>query len=98
MHLESMHKSIKYYYLAGKKVKRLDKGISGLMRFVRDKLMDRLIAFNKGKISSKLQIIRKRHKNQQHRQLDPSLVVHTEHGWEIPSATRNEIYIFNSIR
>lgn len=43
MHLERMHRSIKYMYLKGKNVKRLDKGIAAIMRFVRDKLISRVI-------------------------------------------------------
>ncbi|GFY52591.1 uncharacterized protein TNIN_35441 [Trichonephila inaurata madagascariensis] len=43
MHIESMHKTIKYMYLQGKKVKRLDKALFSLMKFVRDRVFDRLI-------------------------------------------------------
>lgn len=43
MHLERMHRSIKYMYLKGKNLKWLDKGIAAIMRFVRDKLIDRVI-------------------------------------------------------
>lgn len=43
MHLERMHMSIKYLYLKGKNVKRLDRSIAAIMRFIRDKLINRLI-------------------------------------------------------
>ncbi|KAH1021842.1 hypothetical protein HUJ04_011327 [Dendroctonus ponderosae] len=43
MRLESMHKTIKYFYLDGKKVERLDKSVHVLLKFVRDKCVDRII-------------------------------------------------------
>ncbi|GFU56107.1 uncharacterized protein NPIL_452961 [Nephila pilipes] len=52
MHIERMHRTSKYIYLHGKNVKRLDKAIHGIMRFVRDKMIDRLITSNKGKLTN----------------------------------------------
>ncbi|XP_068083236.1 uncharacterized protein [Anabrus simplex] len=49
MHIERMHRTLKYIYLHGKNVKRLDKAIHALMTFVRDKLFDRLVVLTKGK-------------------------------------------------
>lgn len=95
MHLERMHKIIKYIYLKGKRVKRLDKGIAALMRFVRDKLIDQLIVMNKGKISNKLRDIRARHKNME--KLDPSLIIAAENGWEVPSNSSNELYFIQEV-
>ena len=43
MHIERMHKSIKYIYLKGKNVKRLDKTLNVMMIFIPDKLVGRLI-------------------------------------------------------
>ncbi|KAF8789517.1 hypothetical protein HNY73_007450 [Argiope bruennichi] len=62
MHLERMHKTIKYIYLNGKTVKRLDKALDALMRFLKDKIVERLATLDKGKISSKLKNLRNRHK------------------------------------
>uniref|UniRef100_A0AAR5PGF5 SWIM-type domain-containing protein n=1 Tax=Dendroctonus ponderosae TaxID=77166 RepID=A0AAR5PGF5_DENPD len=62
MHIERMHKSIKYIYLQGKNVQRLDKALGALMKLVTDRLFDRLIMLNKGKVSSKLTELRKRHR------------------------------------
>ncbi|XP_072377992.1 uncharacterized protein [Diabrotica undecimpunctata] len=53
MHLESFHKTIKYHYLEGKKIKRLDKTINQLMLFIRDKTVERIIYLKKGKNLSK---------------------------------------------
>ncbi|XP_068086255.1 uncharacterized protein [Anabrus simplex] len=49
MHIERMHRTLKYIYLHGKNVKRLDKAIHALMTFIRDKLFDRLVVLTKGK-------------------------------------------------
>lgn len=91
MHLERMHRSLKYIYLKGKSVKRLDKGISGIMSFVRDKLINKLLVINKGKLCSKLTNIRNRHKNMQ--KLDSSKIITTDNGWEVLSENGLEIYI-----
>ncbi|KAJ4425655.1 hypothetical protein ANN_27851 [Periplaneta americana] len=47
MHIERMHRTLKYIYLHGKNVKRLDKAINALISFMRDKLYDRLIVLTK---------------------------------------------------
>lgn len=62
MRLESMHKVIKYFYLDGKCVKRLDKGLHATLRYVRDKIIGRIIQHTKGK-----QSIHSRRINQRHR-------------------------------
>jgi len=61
MRIENMHKVIKYMYLDAKKVRRLDKGIFALNRFIKDKVVDRIIKCIKGKNSSHLQNIHSRH-------------------------------------
>ncbi|XP_050516253.1 uncharacterized protein LOC126891116 [Diabrotica virgifera virgifera] len=49
MRLEGMHKAIKYFYLDGKRVRRLDKGLHATLKYVRDKIVGRLIKLTKGK-------------------------------------------------
>ncbi|KAJ8911929.1 hypothetical protein NQ315_016270 [Exocentrus adspersus] len=49
MHLESMHKIIKYFYLEGRVVKRLDKGLNAVMKYLRNRSVSRYIDLNKGK-------------------------------------------------
>lgn len=61
MHIERMHRTIKYIYLKGKTGKRLDKTIGALMHFIRDQLFSRLIFATKGKVSSKIADLRKAH-------------------------------------
>lgn len=53
MHLEAAHKTIKYCYLNGTTVQRLDKGLNAVMKYVRDKTVQRIIKHKKGKYSSK---------------------------------------------
>jgi len=62
MHFERMHRTRKHIYLQGKNVKRLDKSLHALMKYTRDKSIDRLIELHKGKICSKVKELRKRHK------------------------------------
>ncbi|KAL5236474.1 hypothetical protein ACI65C_003884 [Semiaphis heraclei] len=61
MHLESMHKTIKYHYLNGCKVGRLDKSITTIRRYTRDKKVERIIKLTKGKTTTRIQEIKKRH-------------------------------------
>lgn len=56
-----MHKVIKYFYHDGKKVKRLDKSLHVLLKFVRDKSIDMLIKNIKGKYTQHNIGIIKRH-------------------------------------
>lgn len=49
MSLESFHIVLNYFYLDGKKVKRLDKSIHQLLMFLRDKTVERIIKVKMGK-------------------------------------------------
>lgn len=85
MHVESMHRTIKYIYFNGRKVKRLDKAIHEIQKFVRDRLFNRLIVLNKGKLSHKLKELRARHKSSE--TLSTDLIVKNGISWEIPSSS-----------
>lgn len=52
-YLESVHKCWKYYYLHGKKNKRLDTCINVLLKFTRNKIFERFIKFVKNKYTTK---------------------------------------------
>lgn len=93
MHIERLHRTIKYIYLDGKKIKRLDKAIHCLLKFIRDKIFDRLITLEKGKISSKIYNLRKRHRESS--KLYPeSAIKLCDDEWQIKSASRSgEYYI-----
>ncbi|GFY15083.1 uncharacterized protein TNCV_4493361 [Trichonephila clavipes] len=83
IHIESMHRTIKYVYLQGKKVKRFDKTLFSLMKFVRDRVFDQLISVE---VSSKISQLRKRHKVGQSL---TSLCVQNNEEWSV-SSTRDE--------
>ncbi|GFV77209.1 uncharacterized protein TNCV_444391 [Trichonephila clavipes] len=91
MHIESMHRTIKHVYLQGKKVKRLDKALFSLMKFVRDRVFDRLISLEKGKVSSKISQLRKRHKVGQ--SLTSLCIENNEDEWSVSSTRGKDIYI-----
>jgi len=61
MHLEAMHRVIKHVHLQGRKVKRLDKSIHALLRFLRQKMSDRLLKLHRGKWTKHVRGIRRRH-------------------------------------
>ena len=97
MHIERMHHTIKYIYLHGKNVKHLDKAIVALMSFVRDKLFDSPIILSKGKLTTKLKDITKRHKPI--REIDSNSIIRegTGNGWKVPSSSgMKEVHIFST--
>ncbi|KAH1021733.1 hypothetical protein HUJ04_011217, partial [Dendroctonus ponderosae] len=90
MHIENMHRGIKYIDLNGKVNKRLDQAIYLLIKFVRDKLFNHLTVVNKGKMSTKLKELRARHKTSD--TLDINSVMVNETGWTIPSSSTQDLY------
>lgn len=98
MHIERMHRTLKHIYLQGKKVKRLDKSLHALMRYTRDKSIDRLIVLHKGKISSKLKELRKRHKTSILMSLEMVLKNVDGKSWNVLSGKTNEMYEVNQLK
>lgn len=90
MRLERLHRTIKYEYLNGKRVKRLDKSITVIMRLVRDKLFQKLISGHKGKLCSTISNIRLRHKTSNNIKID--LIYETENHFVVPSERSAELY------
>lgn len=89
MYVESFHKVIKYMYLDGEKIERLDKTINVIMKFIRDKVYDRLIMLERGKISSKLSTLRERHG--EILKVPTDEILETEDGWIVPSFSHSLI-------
>jgi hypothetical protein len=85
MHLERMHYTIEYIYLEGKRVKRLDKSVNYIMRFVKNKQFDRIITLSKGKICSKIRDLQKR--NQTSVKLYVNLISEFNGGWNVVSSS-----------
>ncbi|XP_065217732.1 uncharacterized protein LOC135843700 [Planococcus citri] len=88
MHLEALHKKIKYQYLNGNHVIRLDKSIDALLRLIRDLMYERIIKIAKEKPSAKMLKIRHAH--------EKGLKIPKEHVqclesqlWKVKSQTRD---------
>ncbi|KAL1450403.1 hypothetical protein WDU94_002774 [Cyamophila willieti] len=62
MHLEALHKKIKYVYFDGKVVKRIDLAINVMMKITRDIIFERMIKVAKNVDTRKMQQIRRAHK------------------------------------
>ncbi|KAJ8911225.1 hypothetical protein NQ315_014937, partial [Exocentrus adspersus] len=85
MHVERMHRTIKYIYLGGKKVKRLDKSLHAIMKFIN--------FAEQGKITTKIRELRKRHRKSVN--LDKTLVLENGEGWDIPSSSKNNFELYH---
>lgn len=96
MHLESMHRTLKYIYHHGKSVQRLDKALFTLMCFIRDKLFHRLIATEKGKLSSKVRTIRQSHKLSL--TMNEKLIVKEGNVWKVPSTSKSDVIYYVQLR
>ncbi|XP_071500312.1 uncharacterized protein [Diadema antillarum] len=62
MYVEAFHHSLKYIYMKGFANRRVDKCVSLLMEFVKDKTFDRLVKLQKGKKSRRVNDIDSRHR------------------------------------
>lgn len=92
MHIERMHRTIKYIYFNGQKVKRLDKAIFEIQKFVRDRLFNRLIVLNKGKLSTKLKDLRAHHNTSQ--KLSFNSIVENGACWEVASSSPGSFEVY----
>lgn len=77
-------------------MKRLDKSLYALMKFIRDRSIDRLIVIHKGKITSKIKELRKRHKHSL--EMSHEMVMKaTEDSWDIVFEKYSEMYTVNRL-
>lgn len=91
MYLESVHKCLKYYYLHGKKNKRLDTCINAVLKFTRNKIFERFIKLVKNKYTAKEENIIKSHNIGA--QINPEFIkVIDDKRWEICSKETNIVY------
>jgi len=98
MHIERMHWTLKHINLQGKKVKRIDKSLHALMRYTREKSIDRLIVLYKDKISSKVKELRKRHNTSILMSLEMVLENVDHNNWNVLSGKTSEIYEVNNLK
>lgn len=80
-------------YLQGEKLKRLDKSIDRL-----DKSIDRIVVLHKGKISSKIKELRKRHKISLLLSQQSVLGNEDDGTWNVLSENLNNLYIVNKLK
>lgn len=97
MHIERLHRTLKHIYLEGKKVKRLDKSLHALLKFIRDKSIDRLIVLHKGKITSKIKELRKRHKNSLTMPFN-NVLENGKDCWNVMANGLDEMYTINKLK
>lgn len=89
MFLEALHKEIKYSYLDGKKVKRLDKSINAILKLTRDKLFKRIIKISKHCRPARLKNIEASHVKSCTISLD-GIKKLNEDEWLVPSSKNKE--------
>ena len=90
MHLESMHKKLKYSFFEGKGVKRLDVAISCLMQMLLDYQFNRIINQELGESSNKVWINRQRHL--QGTDLLDTVAKVSENCWSVHPVSKSDIY------
>ena len=97
MSIENFNKVLKYCYLKGKLIKRLDKTICAILHLLKDKIFDLIIKMKKGKLVKKLQVLRNRHKASM--LLDAEKVLTTlDDKWQVLSSTQTEFYTVKRIK
>lgn len=97
VHVERMHHTLKHIYLQGKKMKRLDKSLHALMRYIRDKSIDRLVVLHKGKISFKIKELHKRHNTSLLLSQQSILENEDNNSWNVLSENVNKLYRVNKL-
>ncbi|XP_054275471.1 uncharacterized protein LOC128994741 [Macrosteles quadrilineatus] len=96
MSLESFNRVLKYCYLKGKKVRRLDKTLCAILNLMRDKIFDLLIKMLRGKLVRKLQTLRKCHKRSL--TVGNNQIMVNENKWLVTSSTQTEFYTVKRVR
>lgn len=96
IHLERIHRTLKFIYLNGKYTKYLDKTVGAIMKFVRDKLFERLLIIHKGELCTKLKNIKCRHERSMKVHLDK--ITQTDTGWQTQSPTSVNIHVIQEIK
>ncbi|CAG9761475.1 unnamed protein product [Ceutorhynchus assimilis] len=88
--LERMCNSISQLYQKGKNGQKLNRGIEAIMRFVRDKVINKLTINNNEKIRHKIKTIKLRHKAMEN--MNPTTLIQSEDGWEVVAQSEKKIY------
>lgn len=91
--LEKMHQALKYIYLCEKYSKRPDLAMYCIMRFIKNKMMARLMISNKRKLTNKVTELAYRHKAST---LMSSQVLLNKNGWLV-SCENNELHYIQEV-
>lgn len=94
MRLESMHKTIKYFYLNRRVIKRLDKGLHMVLKYVRDQSIKRVIKIVKGNNTKCHKENYKRHKFAKASKFSVQVV--NDSSWEMKGDSN--IYLIKKLR
>ena len=91
MALESFHRVLKTCYLQRKRNRRVDHLLAALLKIARDKAFEAWGKWEKGKRTSKIKDISKRHKESL--QIDASIASKVANNeWSFPSSSTNAVY------
>lgn len=91
MHLEGFYSVIKHLHVKWEAEKSIDKSINSIMRFINQKLFDRLLVLEKGKITYKLRNLRQRHKTSLTISLE-NVILSSDDSWSVLSSSSSEMY------
>ena len=95
MYAESFHKVLKVVYFNRKQNRRVDNLLLMLLKICRDKQIDQIIKFEKGKTTHRMKKIRARHK-QGERILGIQELCDNE--WPVPSSSQTDVtYTVNNV-
>ena len=92
MFVEAFHHVLKYKFLKGVKNKRVDALIHSLLEYLRFKSFDRLIKFEKGKVTGRISLIQKRHTSSKSLSPDSVSIINST-TWEIQSENGSNVYV-----
>ncbi|XP_055927991.1 uncharacterized protein LOC129959193 [Argiope bruennichi] len=96
MKLERWHRQLKYEETGGTIMKRLDKSIHAVLKAVTKKLLGRIISIERGKLTHRVSLIRKRHLVAQN--LDEkmySVYEVKEHQWTVAKVEGSSIFTYD---
>ena len=96
MYVEAFHHVIKYKFLKSRKNKRIDTLIHKLFEYLQFKSYDRLIKVEKGKITGRIALIKKRHSNSLSMSSNMVLKVNSV-TWEVQSENGLSKYIIEKV-
>ncbi|XP_041456018.1 uncharacterized protein LOC121408572 [Lytechinus variegatus] len=96
MFVEAFHHTLKYIYMKGFTNRRVDKCISLLVQFVRDRSFDRLIKLEKGRKSHRIRNNDRQHKASQQLSIEAVSKV-SDSRWSVQSSDGQHYYLVEKV-